>query len=179
MGLFPRRKIIWHYTFGQNGTKNFTASHITWLYYTMHQTKFTFNADAIKVPSARQLVYNDKRQAAGGRLPNDTWVLLPDREPAAFKPVSNTWLFSRVCGTFKDKIEESPNQMPVELMQRIVSACSNPGDTVLDIFNGTGTTGVAALSLGRSYIGFDVSAACVKASIERIATHNFNAYKIA
>jgi DNA modification methylase len=169
LGLFPRRKVIWHYTFGQNGSKNFTASHITWLYYTRHKTKFTFNPDAIRVPSSRQLVYNDKRQSPKGRLPNDTWVLLPEREPAAFKPLDNTWLFSRVCGTFKAKVEESPNQMPIEMMRRIVLACSNPGDTVLDSFNGTGTTGAAAIAAGRKYIGFDVSKACITATEKLLA----------
>lgn len=169
LGLFPRRRIIWHYTFGQNGTKNFTPSHITWLYYTRHRTKFTFNPDAALVPSARQTVYNDKRANSKGRLPNDVWVLQPTLEPAAFKPLDNTWLFSRVCGTFHAKEEASPNQMPKAMMERIVRLCSNPGDTVMDIFNGTGTTGMAALANGRKYIGFDVSKTCIEATEKALA----------
>lgn len=33
--------------------------------------RFTFNADAVKVPSARQWKYNDKRAKAGGKVPDD------------------------------------------------------------------------------------------------------------
>ena len=45
---------------------------------------------------------------------------------------------------------------PISLLDRIVRAGSSPGEVVLDPFNGSGTTGVAAVSLGRRYIGIDL-----------------------
>ncbi|MFB3103514.1 MAG: DNA methyltransferase [Pseudomonadales bacterium] len=54
---------------------------------------------------------------------------------------------SRVCGTFKEK-QETPNQMPIEVLNRIVLATSKPGDLVVDPFNGSGTTGAAAANTG-------------------------------
>jgi len=48
-----------------------------------------------------------------------------------------------------------PTQKPIELLRRIIAASSKPGDVILDPFNGSGTTGVAALSLGRKYIGIE------------------------
>jgi site-specific DNA-methyltransferase (adenine-specific) len=50
-----------------------------------------------------------------------------------------------------------PTQKPVALLERIVSASSNPGDTVLDPFCGCGTTVHAAQKLGRRWIGIDVT----------------------
>lgn len=50
-----------------------------------------------------------------------------------------------------------PTQKPLELLERIISASSNPGDVVLDPFCGCGTAVVAAQKLGRTWIGIDVT----------------------
>ena len=49
-----------------------------------------------------------------------------------------------------------PTQKPEALLERIILASSDPGDTVLDPFCGSGTTGVAALRHGRNFIGIDM-----------------------
>lgn len=50
-----------------------------------------------------------------------------------------------------------PTQKPEALLNRIVAASTGPGDVVLDPFLGSGTTGVAAVTLGRKFIGIDQS----------------------
>jgi SAM-dependent methyltransferase len=50
-----------------------------------------------------------------------------------------------------------PTQKPVELLERIIEASSNQGDTVLDPFCGCGTTIDAAQALGRRWIGIDIT----------------------
>ena len=56
----------------------------------------------------------------------------------------------------KEKIEgKHPTQKPEYLLERIILASTNPGDTILDPFNGSGTTGVVAKRLNRQYIGID------------------------
>jgi site-specific DNA-methyltransferase (adenine-specific) len=50
-----------------------------------------------------------------------------------------------------------PTQKPVALLERIISASSNPGDLVLDPFCGCGTTVHAAEKLGRRWIGIDIT----------------------
>lgn len=50
-----------------------------------------------------------------------------------------------------------PTQKPLGLLRRILRASSKPGDLILDPFCGSGTTGVAALELGRRFIGIDLS----------------------
>ena len=49
-----------------------------------------------------------------------------------------------------------PTQKPLELLLRLIAICTKEGDIVLDPFCGSGTTGVAAVSLGRSFIGVDL-----------------------
>ena len=54
-----------------------------------------------------------------------------------------------------------PTQKPVALLERIINACSNPGDLILDPFCGCGTTIDAAEKLGRKWIGIDITALAI------------------
>jgi len=140
LGLVPRNWIIWHYTFGQQTKTMFARAHTHILYFVKDKDNFTYNDHAVRVPSDRQLTYNDKRADPRGKMPDDVW---------------NT--YARVCGTFKEREKWHPCQMPESLLTRIISVSSNPGDLVLDPFNGSGTTASAALQLGRKYCGIDIS----------------------
>src|SRR5204862_7790987 len=92
-----------------------------------------------------------------GRLPDDTWILRPQDAPEGFEPGGDTWYVPRVCGTFKERAGWHGCQMPEQLLGRIVRACSDPGDLVLDPFAGSGTTLTVAKKLGRRYLGFELS----------------------
>src|SRR4051794_25761871 len=157
LGFTCRSWVIWYYTFGVNCTKKFSRSHAHLFHFVKDARHFTFNSDDIRVPSARQLVYADARADARGRLPDDTWILRPQDLPNGFQPDEDTWYFSRVCGTFKERAGWHGCQMPEQLLGRIIRACSNPGDVVLDPFAGSGTTLVVAKKLGRRWIGFELS----------------------
>jgi site-specific DNA-methyltransferase (adenine-specific) len=61
-----------------------------------------------------------------------------------------------------------PTIKPVKLMEWLVKLMTNPGDTVLDPFNGSGTTGVAAVGQGRNYIGIEMSAEYCEIAKKRI-----------
>ncbi|MFW6125418.1 MAG: DNA-methyltransferase [Pirellulales bacterium] len=157
--LHLRNWIVWHYTFGVNCKSKFNRSHAHLFYTVADSKRFTFNADdpAVRVPSARQTTYNDRRANAAGKLPDDTWVLRPQEEPRAFLPDTDTWYFARVCGTFKEREGWHPCQMPEQLLGRIIRVASNPGDLVLDPFAGSGTTLVVAKKLNRRWLGFELS----------------------
>lgn len=169
-GLFPGFHLqtwgIWYYTFGVACANNFARSHTHLLRFTKRKTKFTFNKDSplVRVPSARQLVYNDARANPAGKLPDNTWVLSPLDLGLAFTEETDTWLESRVCGTFGERQErgvymekKAIPQMPLKVMERIILASSRPGELVVDPFSGTGTTGEAAVLHGRSFLGFELS----------------------
>ncbi len=140
IGLTMRNWIIWHYTFGQQTKAKFARAHTHIFYFVKDKDNFTFNDRAVRVPSDRQLVYNDKRSNPEGKMPDDVWDT-----------------FSRVCGTFKERQGWHPCQMPEILLARIIAASSKAGDVVLDPFSGSGTTAASAYQYGRKYIGIDMS----------------------
>ena len=63
---------------------------------------------------------------------------------------------------------EYPTQKNIDLLKRIIAASSRPGDLTLDCFAGSGTTLVAAQSLGRRWIGIDESPHAVKIARKRL-----------
>jgi site-specific DNA-methyltransferase (adenine-specific) len=168
LGLTMRNWIVWHYTFGVNCKRKFNRSHAHLLYYVIDPKRFTFNADAVRVPSARQTTYADRRANPAGKLPDDTWVLRPQEDLRCFPPESDTWYVARVCGTFKERTNH-PCQMPEAVLERIIAVSSNPGDLVLDPFAGSGTTLAVAKRLGRRYLGIELSAEYAERVRERLA----------
>jgi site-specific DNA-methyltransferase (adenine-specific) len=157
-GLTCRSWVIWYYTFGVNCTSKFNRSHAHLFHMVKDPGRFTFNADSIRVPSARQLVYADSRANPNGRLPDDTWILRPQDLPGGFQADQDTWYFPRVAGTFKERAGWHGCQMPEQLLARIIRACSNDGEIVLDPFGGSGTTLAVAKKLGRRFLGYELSA---------------------
>jgi len=157
LGLSMRSWVIWYYTFGVHCGRKFSRSHAHLLYFVKDPKRFTFNDDAIRVPSARQLVYADARANPKGRLPDDTWILRPQDMPWGFEASEDTWYVPRVCGTFKERAGWHGCQMPEQLLGRIIRACSNPGEIVLDPFGGSGTTLTVAKKLDRRFLGFELS----------------------
>jgi len=156
--------VIWYYTFGVNCKRGFSRSHTHLFHFVKDPRNFTFNQDnpAIRVPSARQLVYADARANPKGRLPDNTWILRPQDLPSGFPAAHDTWYFPRVAGTFKEREGFHGCQMPEQLLGRIIRASSNPTDVVLDPFAGSGTTLAVAQKLGRQWIGLELSEDYVK-----------------
>ncbi|MHC4755995.1 MAG: DNA-methyltransferase, partial [Planctomycetota bacterium] len=130
----------------------FARSHTHIFYFVKDKKNFTFNDHAVRIPSDRQLLYNDRRANPRGKMPDDVWTQ-----------------FSRVCGTFKERQGWHPCQMPEHLLKKIIAVSSNPEDCVLDPFIGSGTTASAALQLQRNYVGIDVSKQYVEKTIQRLA----------
>lgn len=83
------------------------------------------------------------------------------------------WLFP-IC-TGGERLKDSdgqkihPTQKPEALLSRVLLACTQPGDVVLDPFFGSGTTGAVAKRLGRHYVGVEREAAYIEAARARIA----------
>jgi DNA modification methylase len=167
--LVCRSWVIWYYTFGVNCKNKFSRSHAHLFQMVKDPKQFTFQADQIRVPSARQLVYGDSRANPTGRLPDDTWILRPQDLPDGFSADQDTWYFPRVAGTFREREGFHGCQMPEQLLGRIIRACSREGEVVLDPFGGSGTTLAVAKKLGRKYLGFELSTDYVEKVNQRLA----------
>ncbi len=135
-GLRLIERIWWYCTFGQCARPRSTPSirPVYWL-----PTRRVFPEGGIRVESDRQLKYNDKRANPNGKMPD------------------NFWDFNRVCGTHRERREWHPCQLRESMAERIIRGHSNPGDTVLDPFVGSGTTVYCCDSLDRRVVGIDQS----------------------
>ena len=179
--LVLRNWIIWHYTFGQNCKVKFNRSHAH-LFYCVGRVMFdravkakagnmpfTYNRQAVAVPSARQTTYADARANPQGKLPDDTWYLRPqEADGVYFRPGEDTWYHSRLCGTFKERQGWHPCQLPESLLERIIKVSSNAQDLVFDPFVGSGTTLAVAARLQRRWLGCELSADYAKRALTRV-----------
>lgn len=82
--------------------------------------------------------------------------------------MQNVWTFSPP-GAAEKRHGKHPTQKPVALITRCLRASTMPGQVVFDPFTGTGATGVAALQLGRRFIGCDTDAYYLRIAALRIA----------
>jgi site-specific DNA-methyltransferase (adenine-specific) len=168
LGLACRSWVVWYYTFGVNCKRKFSRSHAHLFHFVKNPSEFTFNADDVRVPSARMTTYADARANPKGRLPDDTWVLRPQDLVEGWDAEDDTWYFPRVAGTFKERQGFHGCQMPERLLERIIRVSSDEGDVVLDPFAGSGTTLAVAKKLYREYLGIELSADYVQAIEARL-----------
>jgi len=180
--LLFRNWIIWHYTFGQNCKIKFNRSHAHLFYcvgsaalknFSVSEPPFVFNRQDIAVASARQTTYNDARANPKGKLPDDTWYLRPQQVEEEgferyFHPDEDTWYQSRLCGTFREREQWHPCQLPEALLERIIKVSSNKGDLVFDPFTGSGTTLTVAHRLGRNWLGCELSEEYAEKALVRV-----------
>ena len=112
--------------------------------------EFLFNSDDIRVPyKMKANVRKGAQNNPLGKIPTDVW-------------------YKNNHTTSKEYAGWHSTQKPIELLERIILANTNPGDTVLDFFSGSGSTAVAALRNGRKFIGCEFDKSYHKKSLERI-----------
>jgi site-specific DNA-methyltransferase (adenine-specific) len=131
-------EIIWAYDYGAKSTKRWPTKHDTILVYVKNPATYFFDSTAVdREPyMAPGLVTPEK--VARGKLPTDVW-----------------W-HTIVSPTGAEKTGYA-TQKPLGILRRIIQASSAEGDRVLDPFAGSGTTGAAAVELGRDCVLIDQS----------------------
>ena len=139
-GIFGRpsflNEIIWAYDFGGRPRRRWPPKHDNILVYVKDPADYVFNVEDIdRIPYMAPGLVGAKK-AAKGKLPTDTW-------------------WHTIVGTNSHEKTGYPTQKPLGVLRRILRASSNPGDTVLDFFAGSGTTGIAAHELGRRFVLID------------------------
>ncbi len=157
-GLTMINWCVWHFRFGQNRSGSFIMSKVHVLYFAKDPDRRTWNTDAVLEPSDRASVYYDPRTLAkdsnkGMRVPLDVWY-------------GQYW--GRIQGNNKERRHAHHNQSPEVYLERIILACTNEGDLVVDPFLGSGTTSTVARAWNRRSIGVEYSAANAASAWERI-----------
>jgi DNA modification methylase len=162
IGLTMVNWCVWHYRFGQNTKGRFINSKVHALYFCKDPAKRTWNPDPILEVSDRRAIYGDPRTEskkdglpAGMRVPMDVWY-------------GKYW--GRIQGNNKERRNKHDNQLPEVYLHRVIACSSNPGDTVLDPFLGSGTTGVIAHAMGRHFIGTEYSEANARMAFDRVVS---------
>lgn len=142
-------ELIWAYDYGAKSRRRWPTKHDTILVYVKNPRTYFFDSDEVdREPyMAPGLVTPEK--AARGKLPTDVW-----------------W-HTIVPTTGREKTGY-PTQKPEGILRRIIRASSRPGDRVLDLFAGSGTTGAVASALGRDSVLVDDNPEAVRVMRERM-----------
>jgi len=146
-------EIIWAYDYGARSKSRWPNKHDTILWYALDPDHYVFNFDAMdRIPYlAPELVTPEK--AARGKTPTDVW-------------------WHTIVPTVGKEKTGYPTQKPLGILKRIIKIHSDPGDTVLDFFAGSGTTGEAAALHDRGFVLVDENPEAVRIAHTRLARYD-------
>ena len=157
-------EIAWCYTGPSAARRKFPRKHETIFWYSKSD-KWTFNADAVKVPYVRLqtgktsgIFKSDAKLRESGKVPESWWT--------KFTPVGRL---------HKERCPKWTTQKPLALYTRLVRACTNPGDLVIDPFCGCATTLIAAENAGCRWIGIDFDKSrvdLIEPQLEKLTTQD-------
>ena len=114
----------------------------------VHSTETIIWAKKDLKKSKHKFNYELMRNLNGGKQAKDVW------ESSLTKPSEK-------------KQGKHPTQKPIEILEKLILASTDEGDLILDPFNGSGTTGIAASRLNRKYIGIDTEKEFLDLTIRR------------
>lgn len=143
--FYMLQEVVWQYGAGVAAKKRLSPRNEKWIYYVKDKDKYTFNLDDIRDPNVK---YPNQKKNGKFRC-----------NPLGKNP-SDVWEFPKVTtGTKRSSKERTnhPAQFPLGVVERILLASSKPADLVLDPFAGSCSSGIAAMGLGRLFIGFELS----------------------
>lgn len=154
-GLILRNRIVWTFGHGLHCQKRFSGRHETILWFTKSD-EYTFNLDDVRVPSK----YPNKKHFKGpnkGKLSGNPLGKNPE----------DVWDIPNVKSNHVEKTAH-PCQFPVGLVERLVLALTDEGDSVLDPYLGVGSSAIAAIKNDRNAFGCDLDQSYVNIAWERV-----------
>ncbi len=158
-----RNEIVWCYTGpGSPGIKQFLRKHDVIFWYSKSSTKWTFNADAVRIPHHEKTKANYKPGLEGSGFMEADHVIHESGK------VPEDWWNIAIAPRSKQEYLGYPTQKPLKLLDRIVRAASNENDIVLDAFCGCGTALRAAQDTNRQWIGIDISPTACRVMAKRL-----------
>ena len=156
-------EIVWYYTGAAAKRDRFARKHDILLWYGK-SLKWTFNVDEVRTEYASATKERFSHYIGNVRQGGDfgTQQLNPKG-----KHPDDIFSISILAPSARERIGY-PTQKPEALLERIILASSNEGDTVADFFIGGGTTAAVSQRLGRRWIACDQSRVAVAVTAERL-----------
>lgn len=154
--FFLLQEIVWNYGAGVATKHSFSPRNEKFLWYVKSPDEYVFNLDEVRDPNVKY-----PNQKKNGKLKCN---------PLGKNP-TDVWQFAKVTsGKDRSSKERTPHpaQFPIAVVDRIVKACSVPGDVILDPFLGSGSMIEAALRNDRLAIGFELNPKYVELAASRI-----------
>ena len=172
-----RNEIVWHYSKWSNATKTFQRNHDIIFFYSNSDTylfnrQFQISDDKLKKlkigyqvnrpGGVKQLIVYDQKKAAN-KIKEGSYdtIVYRDTQDSGVG-MHDVWNDINILNSQAKERLGYPTQKPVALMERIIKASSNEGDTVFDPFCGCATTIEAAHKLNRKWIGIDIAIHAIK-----------------
>lgn len=154
--FFMVQEVVWNYGAGVAARRSFSPRNEKFLWYVKDEEDYTFNLDDVRDPNVKY-----PNQKKNGKLKCN---------PAGKNP-SDVWQIAKVTsGTDRSSKERMPHpaQFPTAVLDRIVKACSNVGDVLVDPFVGSGSLLEVAARNKRFAIGFELNPTYVKSAAARL-----------
>lgn len=132
------------------------SPHLACRYFTHSSELLIWASPGAKGKLQHKFNYHDMKAANGGKQMRDVWAL-PKTGEEEIDADGQGRVWTMTTPKPGEKVHgKHPTQKPISLLERIVDACTDDDSVVLDPFCGSGTTGVAAVSKGRRFVGIDM-----------------------
>ena len=166
-------EIVWRYRRWPSKTPNFQRVHDVLLRYVRDPKRTPRFVQLFEPPSLSTVATwgKGKQRAVVNRDGRRTRSSVT-AEPSPGVPLGDVWEIGIIAPVAKERTGY-PTQKPEALLTRLISACTRPGDLVLDPYAGSGTTLAAAAQLGRKAIGIDESPVAIAVSDARLKKLGF------
>ncbi|MBQ7668572.1 MAG: site-specific DNA-methyltransferase [Clostridia bacterium] len=159
--FYIQNRITWERDKGRGAKKNWKNNIEDIFFCTMNSDDYTFNLQDVKVKKKVIAPYKDENGNA------KDWFV-ENGEKYRYTCPSNVWTDITVPYWSMSENTEHPTQKPEKLIKRLITASSNEGDFVLDLFAGSGTTLVSAFSMNRRYCGIELDEGYCMLTEERL-----------
>lgn len=161
-----KNEIVWYYRRWNIASTSFATNHDTLLFYTKGVSRHTYNQLYISKSEKSSAQGKSWKSVIGE---DGVRRSIQTDEPTKGVPMPDVWEISMINPVAKERTEIGyPTQKPEALIERIITASSNPGDLVFDCFMGSGTTQAVAMKLGRRFIGADINLGAIQTTTKRL-----------
>lgn len=162
-----RNELIWFYRRWPTNTPTFQSMHDNLFWYTKNNdNSHSFNK-LYEAASERTLSDYGGKKLTTVKTEDGSFVKRETEEESLGVPMRDVWEIRREHPRGGEHTDY-PTQKPTELIERIITSLSNPGDIILDSFVGSGTTAVVSQRIGRRWIACDINKGAIQTTSKRL-----------